>query len=155
MTFWQNDFLTKWLFDKMNFWQNDFDKMTDKMTFWQNGKYIIMLQVDKMLSHLYRLDILWKLLKMQLFGCNSGSVSKYLGPYSQHFIFFVAYKWADKPECYITQCLKVLLLIGPFVSYKLNEVLWIRLLLHLKNLNNNSWKSTRGGGTSHPVLVRL
>ncbi len=46
------------------------------------------------------------------------------GLFSQHFIFFVTYKWPNKLECCITLALKGLKwdkhssLLGPFISYK-------------------------------------
>ncbi len=51
-----------------------------------------------------------------------------LESYSQHFIFFVTYKWAKKLECYITLGWKGVpgdkhfSLLGPVMSYKENEV---------------------------------
>jgi hypothetical protein len=53
-----------------------------------------------------------------------------VGLYSQHFIFFVTYEWAQKAGVKLPSVGKVcqgqtLLLIGPFVSYKDNEVLLI------------------------------
>jgi hypothetical protein len=50
------------------------------------------------------------------------------GPYSQHFIFFVTMSGPNKLECYITLGKasakdKHSSLLGPFVSFKENEVL--------------------------------
>jgi hypothetical protein len=55
------------------------------------------------------------------------------GPYSQHFIFFVTMSEPNKLECYITLGKtsakdKHSSLLGPFVSFKENEVLWIQFL---------------------------
>ncbi len=50
---------------------------------------------------------------------------------SQHFIFFVTYKWTHKARLLYYKSLERLaddrlFLIGPFISYKEKEVLWIQ-----------------------------
>jgi hypothetical protein len=55
------------------------------------------------------------------------------GPYSQHFLFFLTYDWPPKARVlHYTRLQRAAIdkyfsLLGPFVSYKENAVLWIRL----------------------------
>ncbi len=49
--------------------------------------------------------------------------------YLQHFILFVTYEWAQQPKVFVPgktfqpSALKQTSLLGPFISYKENEVL--------------------------------
>ncbi len=60
-------------------------------------------------------------------------MTKNQGPYSSHFIFYVTYKWAQKSRVSHYTKLerfaidKYYCLLGPFVSYVENEVIWIWL----------------------------
>jgi hypothetical protein len=52
-----------------------------------------------------------------------------LGSYSQNFIFFITYKWAQLAREFLYTRLEMLpndCLLGPFVSYRENEMLQIR-----------------------------
>ncbi len=61
-------------------------------------------------------------------------IIKLLGPYSQHFIFFVTYELAQLARVLSYSKLEMLVreeqssLFDSFVSYVKNEVLWIRAL---------------------------
>jgi hypothetical protein len=61
-------------------------------------------------------------------------VLKSLVPYSQQFIFFVTYEWAKYSWVFVPskpfqpRVMKHSSLLAPLVSYKENEVLWIRFL---------------------------
>ncbi len=73
---------------------------------------------------------------MLFFSINCSIVKKFYkyriqGPYSQNFIFFITYKGAQYARVFVrgkpllsSQMLQYSLL-GPFVSYKGNEVFWI------------------------------
>ncbi len=67
-------------------------------------------------------------------------VNMALGLYSQHFIFFVTYEWTKKARMLHYAGLESLArdkyssLLGPFVSYEENDVLW-KFLLGLYSQN--------------------
>jgi hypothetical protein len=64
----------------------------------------------------------------------------FLGPYSQHFTFLGTYKWAQWAWVFVPDkslqpsAIYHFSLLGPFVSYEENEVLWNRVFLPGKPL---------------------
>ncbi len=74
------------------------------------------------------------LLKFKIKVKNYG---QFQGPYLQNFTFFIAYERAQLPRglCYNKPEMiardKLSRLLGPFISYKENELLWIWLLCQM------------------------
>ncbi len=82
---------------------------------------------------------------------------------TQHFIFFVSYEWVQLAWTLNYARLERLArnkqfsLLGTFVSYKINEVLWIRLLLLLLRSSCRSSPSSLLGAPlfNTPLLISI
>jgi len=76
------------------------------------------------------------------------------GLYSQYLIFFVTYKCAQEARAFVSgklfqwSVMKHTSLLGPFISYKNDELLWRRLwffyLQHVPTFLQTHWKENNG-----------
>ncbi len=82
-------------------------------------------------NHHHRLSFHWCQYYKTFFLCYSCKGEP--GTYSHHFIFFVAYQWAQKARVLDYTSLESIVkekhssFLGPFTSYEENTVLWIKL----------------------------